>query len=427
MQLSRIYTGQSLLSQLAAGRPIPVVTLLFILSCGVLLCGSVTALSTSGLALENTDSHAANRDPLVDSAFDHFYNMDHDRAIQEFQKVLDRSPSDPVAVNHLLAATLMRELYRMGAMNTGEYSNDSFIGQAHRPADPKIKEQIKSLASRAETLEEQRLKANPDDVEALYARGVTRAQFSLYTALIERAWLSALRNAVGARRDHERVLEINPNYVDAKLVVGAHNYVMGSLPWSVKVAVALVGLSGSKEKGLEYLREVANGSGESSVDGKVVLALFLRREHGYDEARSLMHELAARYPRNYLFPLEEANLIRASGHVQEAAAGYRTVWQNGRAGKYGALHYEIAALSLGDVFRGQKDFSGAAAAYELVSQASGPDPETLQKANLAAGEMYDMLQKRELAVKKYEIVLAENAGTPPAEEARKHIREAYRE
>jgi tetratricopeptide (TPR) repeat protein len=427
MQLSRIYTGQSLLSQLAAGRPIPVVTLLFILSCGVLLCGSVTALSTSGLALENTDSHAANRDPLVDSAFDHFYNMDHDRAIQEFQKVLDRSPSDPVAVNHLLAATLMRELYRMGAMNTGEYSNDSFIGQAHRPADPKIKEQIKSLASRAETLEEQRLKANPDDVEALYARGVTRAQFSLYTALIERAWLSALRNAVGARRDHERVLEINPNYVDAKLVVGAHNYVMGSLPWSVKVAVALVGLSGSKEKGLEYLREVANGSGESSVDGKVVLALFLRREHGYDEARSLMHELAVRYPRNYLFPLEEANLIRASGHVQEAAAGYRTVWQNGRAGKYGALHYEIAALSLGDVFRGQKDFSGAAAAYELVSQASGPDPETLQKANLAAGEMYDMLQKRELAVKKYEIVLAENAGTPPAEEARKHIREAYRE
>ena len=56
-----------------------------------------------------------------------------------------------------------------------------------------------------------------------------------------------------------------------------------------------------------------------------------------------------------------------------------------------------------------------------------PDPETLQKANLAAGEMYDLLQKRELAMKKYQIVLAENASTPPAEQARKHIREAYRE
>jgi hypothetical protein len=54
---------------------------------------------------------------------------------------------------------------------------------------------------------------------------------------------------VGARRDHERVLELDPHYVDAKLVVGTHNYVMGSLPWSVKAAVALVGLSGTKEKG----------------------------------------------------------------------------------------------------------------------------------------------------------------------------------
>jgi hypothetical protein len=366
-------------------------------------------------------------DPLVDAAFDHFYNMDYDRSIQEFQKVLDRHPNDPAAINHVLSTTLMRELYRMGAMNTGEYSNDSFIGQAHRAADPKVKDQIKQLVERAEGLEEQQLKADPNNVDALYARGVTRAQFSLYTALVERAWFSALRNAVGARRDHERVLELDPNYLDAKLVVGAHNYVTGSLPWSVKAAVALVGLSGTKEKGLQYLHEVANGGGENSVDAKVVLALFLRREHRYDEARAYMHDLAGRYPRNYLFPLEEANLLRAGGRIPEAAAAYRTVWQHGREGKYGALHYEISAWGLGELLRSQKDYRGAAAAYELVGVASDSDPETLQKANLAAGEMYDLLQQRDLAMKKYQIVLAENASTPLAEQARKNIREAYRE
>lgn len=366
-------------------------------------------------------------DPLLDTAFDHFYNMDYDRAIQEFQKVLDRHPDDPSAVNHLLSAVLMRELYRMGAMNTGEYANDSFIGQAHRSADPKVEEQIKQLVERAENLEEQELKAAPNNVDALYARGVTRAQFSLYTALVERAWFSALRNAVGARHDHERVLELDPNYIDAKLVVGTHNYVMGSLPWSVKAAVALVGLSGSKEKGLQYLHEVADSSGENSVDAKVVLALFLRREHRYDEARVFMRDLADRYPRNYLFPLEEANLLRAAGHPTEAAAAYRRVWQSGHEGKYGTLHYEISAWGLGELLRSQKDYSGAAAAYELVGTASDPDPETLQKANLAAGEMYDLLQRRDLAMKKYETVLAENASTPPAEKAREHIKEAYRE
>jgi len=315
----------------------------------------------------------------------------------------------------------------MGAMNSGEYANDSFIGQAHRPADPKVKERIKQLVDRAESLEEQELKANPNNVDALYARGVTRAQFSLYTALVERAWFSALRNAVGARHDHERVLELDPNYVDAKLVVGTHNYVMGSLPWSVKVAVALVGLSGTKEKGLEYLREVADSSGENSVDAKVVLSLFLRREHRYDEARVFMHDLAERYSRNYLFALEEANLLRAGGHAQEAAAGYRKVWQNGREGKYGNLHYEMAAWGLGELMRSQKDYAAAASAYELVSEAAEPDPEMLQKANLAAGEMYDLLQKRDLAMKKYQTVLAENGSTPLAEKARAHIREAYRE
>ncbi|HEY1658251.1 MAG TPA: tetratricopeptide repeat protein [Candidatus Sulfotelmatobacter sp.] len=367
------------------------------------------------------------RDPLVDVAFDNFYNMDYERSIEQFEKILARNPNNPSDVNHLLSVVLMRELYRMGVMNTGEFANDSFIGQAHHPADPKVEERIQQLVERAENLEEQELKANPKNVDALYDRGVTRAQFSLYTALVERAWFSALRNAVGARHDHERVLELDPNYIDAKLVVGAHNYVMGSLPWSVKVAVALVGLSGSKEKGLEYLREVADSSSENKVDAKVVLAIFLRRERRFDEARSLMHDLTARYPRNYLFPIEEANLYRSAGHPQEAVDCYRKVWQNGRQGKYDGKHYEIAAWGLGELLRSQKDYSGAAAAFEWVSEASNPDTETLQKANLAAGEMYDLLQKRDMAMKKYQIVVAENGTTPPAEQARQYLKAAYRE
>jgi hypothetical protein len=397
------------------------------LVAALLLPASTYSQTRPAIGIEPATSNSSTHDPLLDSAFDHFYNMDYDRSIQEFEKVLDRHPNDPSAVNHVLAATLMCQLYRMGAMNTGDYANDSFIGQAHRPADANVMERIKQLVDRAEEIEEPLLKTNPDNVEALYARGVTRAQFSLYTALVERAWFSALRNAVGARRDHERVLELSPGYLDAKLVVGTHNYVMGSLPWSAKAAVALVGLSGSKEKGFQYLREVANSSGENSVDAKVVLALFLRREHRYDEGRTLMHDLGSRFPRNYLFPLEEANLFRSAGRLQEAAAAYRQVWQNGRQGKYGALHYEISAWGLGELLRGEKDFAGAAAAFELVGQVPNADPETLQKANLAAGEMYDLLQKRDLAMRKYQTVLAENGSTPPAEQARKHIREAYRE
>jgi len=51
----------------------------------------------------------------------------------------------------------------------------------------------------------------------------------------------------------------------------------------------------------------------------------------------------------------------------------------------------------------------------------------LQKANLGAGEMYDVLQKRDLALAKYQVVVASGANTPPAETARKRMKEAYRE
>jgi tetratricopeptide (TPR) repeat protein len=366
-------------------------------------------------------------DPLNPVAFNHFYNLDYDRAVQEFEQVLGRHPDDPFAVNHLLTAVLFRELYGMGALNTGEYANDSFIATPHRPADPKIKQQIKDLVQRAQQLEEKRLDTNPNDVEALYARGVTRAQFATYTALVERAWFSALRNAVGARRDHERVLELAPNAVEAKLIVGAHNYVVGSLPWGVKVAASMVGLGGSKDKGLEYLKECAQGNGETAVDAQILLVLFLRREHRYDEALPIALSLVQRYPQDVLLALEEGNLQRAAGRNAEAATVYRRIWEAGREGHYPNLHYEIAALSLGELLRSQKDYSGAAAAYDLVGQVSHPDPEVLQKANLAAGEMYDLLQKRDLALAKYQAVVDSGATSPPADIARKRMKEAYRE
>jgi len=366
-------------------------------------------------------------DPLNASAFDRFYNMDYDRSVQEFQKILDRHSDDPFAVNHLLTAVMFRELYRMGALNTADYANDSFIGTPHHPADQKAKDQIKQLVERAEKLEEDKLKNNPKDVDALYARGNTRAQFSTYTALVERAWFSALKNAVGARHDHERVLELSPQYTDAKLVVGAHNYVMGSLPWGVKVAVSLVGLSGSKEKGIEYLYEVARANTENSVDAKIALLLFLRREHRYSEALPLLRGMIQQYPGNVLLALEEGTLLRALNQPQESASSYRRVWDAGKAGKYPGLHYELAALYLGDLLRSQKDYGGAAAAYELVSQAPQPDSEALQKANLGAGEMYDLQQKRDLATRKYQAVLATNSDTAPADTARKRLKEPFRE
>ncbi|MGH9512269.1 MAG: hypothetical protein ACRD2U_09050 [Terriglobales bacterium] len=310
-------------------------------------------------------------------------------------------------------------------MNTGEYANDSFIKASHQPPDPRAQAEIKDLVKQAFAVEQNRLAANPNDVADLYARGVTRAQLATYTALIEHAWFSALRNAVGARRDHERVLELDPGQTEAKLIVGTHNYVVGSLPWALRSAGALAGLGGNKERGLQLLRECADGHGETSVDAKILLELFLRREGRYQEAISINSGLVAAYPRNVLMALEEGNLLRAEGKTDEAEAAYQKIRRSGKEGRYPGSHYEIAALSLGDLLRGKKDYAGAAAAYGDAADVPVPDPDIAQRANLGAGEMYDLSHKRDLAVKKYEAVIASGPNTALAATANKYIKEPY--
>src|SRR5260370_1231131 len=106
-------------------------------------------------------------DPLNQAAFEHYYNLDHDAAIQDFERILASHPNDPFAVNHLLSAIQVRELYRRGAMTTGEYENDSFIEQAPRPADPAQKQRIKQLAQRAEKLEDADRTCHPTNLDML--------------------------------------------------------------------------------------------------------------------------------------------------------------------------------------------------------------------------------------------------------------------
>ncbi|MGZ4814020.1 MAG: tetratricopeptide repeat protein [Terriglobales bacterium] len=367
-------------------------------------------------------------DPHTKAGFEHFYNAEYDPAIKEFEMALEAHPDDPFAVNHMLTGIMFKEMYRIGALDSELYAKEGFLHSKQFPTDPKIREEVKQLTDRALELEDDRLKKNADDVDALYSRGSTRGLKSTWMALIDKAWFSALRSAVGARHDHERVLALDPNYTDAKMVVGMHNYVIGSIPWAAKVAASIVGLSGSREKGIQYLYEAANGGGEASVDAKIALALFLRREQRYKDAIEIVNGLAESYPKNFLLALELANLHNASGNGQEAITTYRKLLKEADGGFFPAgAHIEMAWYGLGEALRGQRDFADAAVSYEKVQDFAKADPDLRLRATLGQGEMYDALQKRDDAVKCYRAVLAaDESDSPRAELARKHLKQPFR-
>src|SRR4051812_43364660 len=183
----------------------------------VFFAGVVTATNTKKPPTPPPQiTHYHLDDAHTRAGFDYFYNLDYNRAIKEFELALEAHPNDATAVNHLLSGVLFQELYRIGALDSELYAKEGFLKSRQYPSDPKVKLRINELSTRALQLSEAKLNANQNDVDALYERGVTRGLKSTYTALVEKAWFSALRSAVGARHDHERVLELQPGYTDAK-------------------------------------------------------------------------------------------------------------------------------------------------------------------------------------------------------------------
>jgi len=358
--------------------------------------------------------------------FDSFYNLDYDKSIREFEAALQAHPDDPFAVNHLLSAVIFKELLRIGTLDTEAYASDNFLDKKYlQPLDPKVRERVNQLSAHSVELSDGRLAKNPNDVNALYARGVARGLRSTYMGMAEHSWFAALRSALGARRDHERVLELDPSYVDAKNLLGIHLYVIGSLSWPAKVAASMVGISGNKQKGLEYLREViAHGDPEVAWDAKIALALFLRREQMYTEALQLVGDMYQAFPRNFLVATEYAHLLNAAGHGPQAIAAYKKIVAGCHGNGFTVCRIEIPAYGMGEAMKGQREFHGAEEAYELAAS-TAVDPDFRQRALLKAGEMDDAMQKRDAAMEKYKAVIAANSGTESADLARRYMKQAY--
>ncbi|HEV8493774.1 MAG TPA: hypothetical protein VGR76_15965, partial [Candidatus Angelobacter sp.] len=91
-----------------------------------------------------------NYDPQVKDAFNHFYNLDYNGAIERFEKFRAEHPSDPQATAYLLEVTLFQELYRQDLLDTTFYANDGFLTGRHATSsDPEARKLILGLADQA--------------------------------------------------------------------------------------------------------------------------------------------------------------------------------------------------------------------------------------------------------------------------------------
>src|ERR1039458_2701732 len=383
-----------------------------------------------GLLLALIASPLGGQQALIDEGYTHFYNLEFDQAISVFEKGIAQNPGLPDMHNHLAQTLIFREMYRNGALESELVSgNNSFLRRPKLNPTPETEKRILDEIAKAMALADAQLKANPKDTAAMYASGIAYGLRSNYFWVVKKAWHDSLRDATAARKLHNRISELEPNNVDARLVQGLHDYIVGSLPLGYKMLGFLIGMHGDKEKGIRTVQDVAKNGKLNRVDADIFLCALYRRENQSKLAVPLVQDLIRRYPRNYLLRMELGQMYSQSGDsvrglqaLEEVARlkashapGFdRVPWEK--------IYYQEGSIQFwyNDLDQSLENMKKVASAGEEV------DLNTGVQALLRMGQIYDMKHRRAEAIEAYKKAIAYAPQAEAAQESRKYLDTPYR-
>ena len=394
----------------------------------VLLAGPALAATAPPEKLDAAQhSNPLNFDPVVRDGYEHIYNLDYDRALSRFESVLKAHPDDPMAHGYVLMAMVFRELYHQDLLDTTYYAHDNFLtSKRNVPVPEATRQRIESLTDTAIQLSDDQIKADPTNKNAYFARGYARGIHAVFITLVDHSFVAAARQGYASRNDSEQVLKLDAEYADAKMAIGIQQFAVASLPRWVRMVVGIVGVGGNKEKGLALLREAAAHGVVTAVESRTVLSLFLRHDGRYPEALVIERGLAEQFPHDYLFRLEEANLTKDEGNGPGAIALYKTVLADAaKPGYFIDARRQLAWFGLADTQRGQNQIADAAENYVKASEQPESSDWLRKRAQLNAGEMFDLLRQRDKAVEFYRMASAGGGDQSQADAARRLMKTPY--
>ncbi|HUI56352.1 MAG TPA: tetratricopeptide repeat protein [Bryobacteraceae bacterium] len=366
---------------------------------------------------------------LVAEGFDHFYNLEYDQAIADFQKAIAQNSNSPDLHNHLAQTIVFQEMYRNGALESETVSGtNSFLRRPKMNPSPATEMRFLDEIDKAIALSEARLRKNPNDTGALYAEGISYGIRSDYYWVVKKSWHDSLRDATMARRLHNRISELEPNNVDARLVQGVHDYIVGSLPWHYRMLGFLIGIHGDKERGIRTVQDVAKHGKLNGVDAEIFLCAIYRRENRTRLAVPLVQDLIQRFPRNYLLRLELSQMYSMAG---DGAHGLEAVEEVARLKSQHAPGYDLAPwpkiyFQEGTIEFWYNDLDRALENLKKVAAASADlDLNTGASAYLRIGQIYDMTHHRQEALEAYRKAIAYAPQADAAQESRKYLSTPY--
>jgi tetratricopeptide (TPR) repeat protein len=379
---------------------------------------------------QSSSSTTSQLDELRAQGYEALYNLDYNTARKYFHEMIQAAPDNPVGAECLATSIWLQQLNEQWELKGSLYSNKSYAEEDDKP-DQQPGIDFRGFIRQTKQLSQARLKRDPHDQEALYLLGAAEGLEAAYFAGIERKFMSALRSAQDSVEHHRALLKTAPNFHDAELTIGLYNYVVGDLPLPVKMLVSPMGVKGSKKRGLEMLERVSTEGHRARDLALVLLVDLYKREKRWSDSIKVTRDLVSRYPRNYLFKLQLADglthrsLSTSSSAEQDQAEVFKifeSLISNGSKENSPKLYFRYgeALLLLGNSVSATKQFQ-----IVVNSPSALPRLRTLSQLRLA--QSLDLAGKRNEALSQYLVVLKSSSNKQVQDEARRGLREPYKQ
>lgn len=390
---------------------------LFLILLSIILSVSVAGQQTSA---KMSDADRARFEKLRGEGFEALYNLDYEGARKSFREIETAFPSHPAGPQFLAAVLWAEELNKSRRLQASLYSSDSFFNAKEDKPNPQMVEQFRELTRQATQLAKARLKRDKDDLEAMYFLGATEGLKAAFETAVERRFYAALGDGSSSVDRHRDVIKLDPNFHDAELTIGLYDYIVGTLPLPAKVMASIAGARGSKRRGLETLERVAREGRWARDDAKSLLIVLFKREKRYADALALAREMAATYPRNYLFKLETADALvsqaavereadhaaAATGAEQEAYGIFDALLKERATKENGTRALDQIHYSYGEALITGGQYERAAKEFLAAANATGAEATLSTMSRLYAARSFDLAGKRAEALAQYRAVLA---------------------
>ena len=136
---------------------------------------------------------------------------------------------------------------------------------------------------------------------------------------------SAIDSGVSGYRFSRKLMDMDTSNPDALIGQGMFNYMIGSIPGSLRWIGSLAGLSGDKDKGFELLERAANEAEAVSNDARMILTHLYLREDEPKKALEAITPLAEEYRENPIFQFYLAKSLEGVDRQDEAKDAYAKV------------------------------------------------------------------------------------------------------